>query len=87
MNEAEERAPVIERELEAAAAGVRPRARLVHDDRAILSGRGLQPEAQRERVGPGELAHAGMDDLIVAAEPERGGRSLVHQHRPVLQLR
>ncbi len=46
MNEAEERAPAVEGELEAAAARVRPRARLVHDDGAILPHGGLEPQAE-----------------------------------------
>jgi hypothetical protein len=46
MNEAEERTAMIEGELEAATAGVRPRPRLVHDDRAILFRRGLEPKTQ-----------------------------------------
>ena len=87
MNQPEERTAVIERQLEAAAAGVGPGARLVQDDGAVLLLGGLQPQASENASVRENVAHAGMDDRVVAAEPERGGRSLVHQHRPVLQLR
>ena len=42
MNQPEERPAVIQRQLEAAAAGIRPGARLVQDDGAILRSVGLR---------------------------------------------
>ena len=68
MNEAEERPPVIQRQLEAAAAGIRPRARLMQDDGAVLLLGRLQAKAEGERVGADERPDAGMDDGAVAAE-------------------
>ena len=74
MNQPEERPAAIERQLEAAAAGVGPGAGLVQDDGAVLLFGGLQPQRQRERIGAAERPHAGMDDRVVAAESQRAGR-------------
>ena len=73
VNHTEERTSAIERELEAAAAGIRPGAGLMQHDRAILCHGRLQPQVERERVGAREGPHAWMHDRVVAAEAE-GGR-------------
>ncbi len=91
MNEAEERPAVVQRQLEAAAAGIRPRARLMQDDGAILQLGRFEAKAEGKSVGADKRTHAGMDDGAVAGELEGSVRSarhtsLAHYDQPVLHL-
>ena len=77
---------MIERQLEAAAGGVRPGARLVQDDGAVLRLRWLQANCDRERIRPDKRSGGVMNHAAVAGEAKGGRRSLVHDREPVLHL-
>ena len=69
VDQADAQLAVLDQELIAPAAGVRPGHRAVDDHRAVLVIRRLDPHRQRERLGSVEVAQRERD-VVLAAEPQ-----------------